>query len=250
MCRSIITLFLLTAACVAHGQTSSYYFDIQRPDCCRISSSDWQQIAVRLRGAGIPTFFGLSDVLNYREPWHPVKLRRTSVAQGWLMLGPFDSESTAIAVLYRLPKLLPNHMVGEDERSKGVEPDPFGYQQNWRIGMYQITGCKTQTRLTSISQDWDAFWSRFSAAVRNKNRMAIKSMASSRFDWQAIDNSIGAWIRNLDRNNLWYLVQNSVNKGTMSCDPIDGRPCRRTRDSHLYFVFEHSRWHFSGIGGV
>lgn len=100
------------------------------------------------------------------------------------------------------------------------------------------------------NSDWDAFWSRFSAAVRNKNRAAIKSMASNDFDWIAADNSIGAWIRNLDRNNLWYLVQNSVSKGTMSCDSVDKKPSRCTRDGHLIFVFKNSTWHFSGIGGV
>jgi hypothetical protein len=100
------------------------------------------------------------------------------------------------------------------------------------------------------NRDWDKFWNRFSAAVRNKNRAAIKSMASSHFDWIAIDNSIGAWIRNLDRNNLWYLVQNSLSKGTMSLDSVDGKPSRCTRDGHLNFVFENGTWRFSGIGGV
>lgn len=100
------------------------------------------------------------------------------------------------------------------------------------------------------SRSWDAFWSRFSAAIRNKNRAAIKSMASSRFDLPNIDNTVSGWIRNLDRNNLWSLVQNSVNKGTTSCDSVDGRPCRCTRDNHLYFVFENGRWRFSGVGGV
>jgi hypothetical protein len=100
------------------------------------------------------------------------------------------------------------------------------------------------------NSDWDRFWNRFSAAVRNKNRAAIKSMALDRFDWQALDNTVGAWIRNLDRNNLWFSVQNSVNRGTTSCDAINGRSCRCTRDNHLYFVFKDNRWHFSGIGGI
>jgi hypothetical protein len=143
-------LFLLLAlSFVAQAQSRNfssikYYFDINRPDCCRISNKDWQQIAARLSAARIPTFFGLYDVLNYKETWHPAKLHRTSANGGWLILGPFNSEASAMAALYKLPKLLPNHSLGEDERRKGVEPDPFGYPQNWVIGMYQIVGFKTQ----------------------------------------------------------------------------------------------------------
>jgi hypothetical protein len=125
--------------------TTKYYFDIQRPDCCRISDRDWQKIVANLRASGIPAFFGLYDVLNYKEAWRPVKLRRTSVGQGWLIIGPFSSEAAAMKALYRLPKLLPNHMAGEDERRNGVETDAeFGYPQHWKIGMYEIEGFKTK----------------------------------------------------------------------------------------------------------
>ncbi len=61
---------------------SKYYFDITRPDCCALSSKGWQMIAATLKASGIPTFFGIYDVLNYRENWHPVKLRRLSPVIG------------------------------------------------------------------------------------------------------------------------------------------------------------------------
>jgi outer membrane protein OmpA-like peptidoglycan-associated protein len=123
--------------------TTKYYFDIVRPDCCGLSDKQWQEIASALKTSGIPTFFGLYDVLNYKEDWKRVKLRQTQPSEGWLILGPFDSESIALKTLYRLPKLLPNHLGNGDEREKGVEPDPFGYPKRWVIGMYQIGGLKT-----------------------------------------------------------------------------------------------------------
>lgn len=145
-----------SAILAATGLSASperYYFDITRPDCCRLSDKDWQRIATTLRARGIPTFFGIYDVLNYREHWRPVKLRRTQPSAGWLILGPFDSAASAMRVLQRLPKLLPNRMGGEDERSRGVQPDPFGYSQHWVIGMYQIGGFKTSLPIGTQKQE-------------------------------------------------------------------------------------------------
>jgi hypothetical protein len=149
--KTLPVLLLLLASSIliqaqGRGPTADatrYYFDITRPDCCALSTRDWQRIAAQLRTAGIPTFFGLYDVLNYREHWHPVKLRRTQPSEGWLILGPFDSEATALQALNRLPKLLPNRMAGGDERRNGVEAAFGGYPQTWKIGMYQINGFKT-----------------------------------------------------------------------------------------------------------
>jgi hypothetical protein len=120
-----------------------YYLDITRPDCCRLSDRDWQRIAATLKEKGIPTFFGLYDVLTYREPWRPVRLRRSPPDEGWLILGPFDSAASATNALNRLPRLLPNRMGGEDERRNGVEPGSTGDRQTWRIGMYQLSGFRT-----------------------------------------------------------------------------------------------------------
>jgi hypothetical protein len=149
--KLLLTLFLLLSLILtiqaqrrnAATGIARYYFDITRPDCCALSEQEWQRIAIKLKTTGIPTFFGIYDVMNYRENWHPVKLRRTQPNEGWLILGPFDSEASALKALYRLPKILPNRMAGEDERRNGVETGPTGDSQTWRIGMYQINGFKT-----------------------------------------------------------------------------------------------------------
>lgn len=142
-------LVLMALSLIAQAQrqgistnTTKYYFDITRPRCCDISPKEWQRIAANLKAEGVPAFFGLYDVVSYKENWKPVKLRRTPVNKGWLILGPFDSEAGALKVLHNLPRLLPNHMANEDERRKGVEKGD--YPQNWVIGMYQISGFKTK----------------------------------------------------------------------------------------------------------
>lgn len=143
---SIVLLMALAIATQSQGPavgSDRYYFDITRPDCCRLSDKEWQRIATIFRTSGIPTFFGLYDVLNYREHWHPVRLRRTPPDEGWLILGPFDSQTTALKALNRLPRLLPNHMQGSNETRNGVQSGPTGDSQTWQIGMYQINGFKT-----------------------------------------------------------------------------------------------------------
>jgi hypothetical protein len=150
MNRMFLQMFLglLAFVLTVHGQsrntgTNQFYFDIVRPNCCTIPFQEWERIAAKLKAERIPAFFGLYKVLNYKESWHTVSLQRTRAKEGSLILGPFDSEARALKALYRLPKLLPNHMANEDERRKGVEPDPFGHPQHWVIGMYQMSGFKT-----------------------------------------------------------------------------------------------------------
>ncbi len=91
----------------------------------------------------------------------------------------------------------------------------------------------------AANKTWNAFWSRFSTAVKNKNRAAVKAMASSRFTWhEAYDDSVSAWIQNLDKNKLRHLVQNSVKKGTVSYDAGEKKPWRVTSDNHCFLCLK------------
>jgi hypothetical protein len=147
---ALLVLLALSITCKCQESAAPpnrYYFDITRPDCCRLSDRDWQRIALSLRAKGIPTFFGIYDVLNYREHWRPVRLRFSQSRAGWLILGPFSSEASALKALHRLPKLLPNRMEGEDEREGGVQSGPTSEPQSWQIGMYQIQGFKTRLQV-------------------------------------------------------------------------------------------------------
>lgn len=102
---------------------------------------------------------------------------------------------------------------------------------------------------SAADKSWNAFWSRFSTAVKTKNRAAIKSMASTRFTWHDVDDRVSAWLKNLDKSRSWYMVQNSVDKGTVPYNSGERKPWRVTRDDHLLFVYEGGRWRFYGIMG-
>jgi hypothetical protein len=135
----------------ARGDSSSqtttnaqYYFDITRPNCCALTGREWQNVAARLKAKGIPAFFGLYEVLDYREEWNPVRLRKTVAREGWLMLGPFASPEKALQALFRLPLLLPK----KGDTFRGVEEGPTGDKQSWRVGLYQIQGFKTRLSVT------------------------------------------------------------------------------------------------------
>ena len=101
----------------------------------------------------------------------------------------------------------------------------------------------------SADKSWNTFWVKFSTAVKTKNRTAIKSMASKRFTWHDADDTVSAWLQYLNQSKLWYLVQNSVNKGTMAYNSGEKKPWRVTKDNHLLFVFENGKWKFYGIMG-
>ena len=138
MLSLILALSLFVKA--QNNRTDNYYFDITRPSCCELSHQNWKKIATNLKAQGIPAFFGVYETLNYGENWRPVKLRRTSPSEGWLILGPFNSVSGAEKILNRLPKLLPKH----GDQFNAVQSGPTSDSQTWQIGMYQIKGFKTR----------------------------------------------------------------------------------------------------------
>jgi hypothetical protein len=145
-----VTIFLLFAASgsaqtkqknsqAKREQSFSYYLDITRPDCCALAEDEWQEIAENLKAKGIPTFFGFYKGINYRDSWKSVRLTKTVIGEGWLILGPFDSAANASTILQKLPLLLPKH----GDKFNGVQPGPTRDAQTWQIGIYQIGRFKT-----------------------------------------------------------------------------------------------------------
>lgn len=123
----------------------SYYFDITRPSCCDLTAEKWQAIAKNLNAKGIKAFFGIYETISYGENWKSVRLKKTVAGEGWLILGPFDSSSAAQNILGKLQKLLPNNNAPgeEDERTGGLGGGATSDPQTWRIGMYNISGFRT-----------------------------------------------------------------------------------------------------------
>jgi hypothetical protein len=111
-----------------------------------------------------------------------------------------------------------------------------------------VSFAQTKQTIESANKTWNTFWTKFSKAVKNKNRVAIKTMASKNFEGGTED--VATWLKRLDKEKLWYLVQNSVNKGVTSFISIENkRPARYTLDSQgyeLYFEYEKNGWRFTG----
>ncbi len=117
-----------------------YYLGITRSSAARLSDAQWLQISSNLKKAGIPTFFGRNETIDYNEPWRPARLLTTPQKDGWLILGPFAAEDQAVAALYKLPRLLPKH--GDEFR--GVEPGrTIQAHEEWMVGEYEVQGFKT-----------------------------------------------------------------------------------------------------------
>ncbi len=102
---------------------------------------------------------------------------------------------------------------------------------------------------SAANKSWPSFWTKFSSAVRAKNREAVKNLMASESEFSA-SGSTGRddWLDFLHDNNGWISVQRSVAKGVR---PFSGTgiPSRITRDSNLIFQYIHGKWRFMGPGG-
>ncbi len=123
-----------------------YYLEIDRPGSGYLSHEIWRQIGVTVQRAGIPTIFGTRNISDYGEDWMPASIIRTSHNDGVLILGPFSSPSKAIAVLNRLPKVLPRKY---DDPFEGLRPGPTETPNTWQIGSFQIWGFKSNLPIGS-----------------------------------------------------------------------------------------------------
>src|SRR5215217_6879577 len=70
---------------------------------------------------------------------------------------------------------------------------------------------------SAAEKSWRPFWFQFSAAVRAKNKAAVKRLMSSERDFFSGGGgeTRDQWLKMLDDNKLWGLVQKSVAKGVM-----------------------------------
>jgi hypothetical protein len=106
-------------------------------------------------------------------------------------------------------------------------------------------------RNRSKQQEWNSFWSTFRAAVSNRDRAALVTMMSARFD-SGGDGAYSpdAWIKLMDRNSFWPMTQKAVSSGTRLSRANNGRPIRVTNDMYLFFERgPDARWRWAGIVG-
>ena len=103
---------------------------------------------------------------------------------------------------------------------------------------------------SASEKSWKQFWTQFSAAVKNKNKAAVKRLMVSENNFS--DGGGGStrdeWLKMLDDNKLWGLVQRSVYKGVIPYKETNFNG-KITKDRHLLFQYTGGKWRFFGVMG-
>lgn len=103
---------------------------------------------------------------------------------------------------------------------------------------------------SSVSKNWNTFWTQFSSAVKSKNKTAVKRLMVSESNF--LDGGGGEtrdeWLNRIHKDKLWHLLQKSVAKGTIAYN--EGNFTGRiTNDRHLIFQYTGGKWRFAGVMG-
>jgi hypothetical protein len=102
----------------------------------------------------------------------------------------------------------------------------------------------------TANKSWNAFWTKFSAAVNKKNHIVLKSLMASEKDFFSGGNQTpDEWLQGLkDEKNYCSILQKSVRLGTEP-DKRPGVPTCVTKDEKFGFRFIGGRWRFMGPWG-
>jgi hypothetical protein len=105
-------------------------------------------------------------------------------------------------------------------------------------------------RASAPNKSWETFWRQFSAAVNNKDRVALKALMSSEKDFFSGGGGENRdqWIQLIVRQKAWRELQKSVASGTMPLKDERG-PSRITKDKNLIFTLIGGKWRFVGVMG-
>jgi hypothetical protein len=108
----------------------------------------------------------------------------------------------------------------------------------------------TTTSSDSLADSWQTFWRQFSAAVNNKDRIALKALMSSENDFFSGGGGENRdqWIQMIDQRNAWRYLQKSVASGPVPFKSEKG-PSHITKDKNLIFTLIDGRWRFVGVMG-
>lgn len=103
---------------------------------------------------------------------------------------------------------------------------------------------------SSASKSWNAFWTKFSAAVKRKNKVAVKRLMSSESEFFSGGGSENRseWLQMIDDRRAWSDLQKSVASGTVAYNE-GGRTGRITKDRVLIFQYFGGKWQFVGVMG-
>jgi hypothetical protein len=103
---------------------------------------------------------------------------------------------------------------------------------------------------SAAEKSWKPFWTRFSSAVKSRDKVAVKRLMSSEKDFFSGGggDTRDQWLQMLDDSKLWGEVQRSTAKGVVAAN-VAGRIERITKDRNLIFQYIGGRWRFVGIMG-
>lgn len=95
-------------------------------------------------------------------------------------------------------------------------------------------------------QLWDAFWTKFSAAVnqRDKNAMIALSLQTNEFFDGGGGGTAAQWINTADEET-WKYWQKAITKGTKVFEKTQ----RITKNDYMYFDFKNGNWFWAGVVG-
>lgn len=108
------------------------------------------------------------------------------------------------------------------------------------IAIPNITKAQSSATQKAAAKSWNAFWAKFSKAVKNKDRKGFIALTRKGF-MDAGGSNIKEWLD----STSWSRLRNSVNKGTK--DYSHGREIGRiTKNGDLIFEFGKNGWKFFG----
>lgn len=105
---------------------------------------------------------------------------------------------------------------------------------------------------SAASKAWQPFWTKFSAAVNNKNFQALNALTLRPFDsGGGAEDTLAEFFQG-DRawkNKIWWSLSEAVKAGTKPTDKIDGKLARTSKNNYALFVSTKSGWRFWGLWG-
>jgi hypothetical protein len=104
-----------------------------------------------------------------------------------------------------------------------------------------FVSAQSQKIKTAANKSWSSFWTKFSVAVKTKNRQSFIALTSKNFT-SGGGETVSEWLE----QTSWTEIRKSVAKGTKPNGFDEGKIWRITKDNNLIFVFENGRWGFFG----
>ncbi len=104
-----------------------------------------------------------------------------------------------------------------------------------------FTQAQSAATKKAASKNWNSFWTKFSTAVKNKDRKTFIALTRKGF-FDAGGSTIEEWIDNVS----WSRLRSSVNKGTKDYSPGSKIVMRITKNRDLIFEYGKNGWRFLG----